>query len=69
MLSGGLGSSPYVKEQLKNRCEGDIADAFPCAKDMKFLTVQNPYVIVKANDARFLRLTLATVRPQSSSAL
>jgi hypothetical protein len=42
VLSGGLGSSPYVRKCLRARYEGGAGGFFPNAQDMKILVAEEP---------------------------
>lgn len=42
VLSGGLGSSPYVRKCLKGRYESGAGGFFPNAQDMKVLIAEEP---------------------------
>lgn len=42
VLSGGLGSSPYVRKCLKTRYESGTGGFFPNAQDMKVLVAEEP---------------------------
>jgi len=42
ILSGGLGSSPYVRAKIKERYQGSIASLFPNAQDMSVILAEEP---------------------------
>lgn len=48
VMSGGLGSSPYLKQRLRKRYELGVGGGFPNAQELKILSAREPYVAIKS---------------------
>lgn len=44
VLSGGLGSSPYVRDRIRKRYEGGSNGEFPNARSLSIILASEPYV-------------------------
>lgn len=61
ILSGGLGSSPYVRSAIKERYGDGARGRFPNAEDMSILLAEEPYVHQRPNLKGFLHRAIADI--------
>lgn len=48
-MSGGLGSSPYLKQRLRKRYELGAGGIFQNARELKILSAREPYVAIQSH--------------------